>query len=51
MIKIAFFDTKEYDKKIFNQYNKDYGYDITYFETTLNAEKDLTQYVYLYMIK
>ena len=38
MIKIAFFDTKEYDKKIFNQYNKDYGYDITYFETTLNAE-------------
>lgn len=38
MIKIAFFDTKEYDKKLFNEYNKNYGYDITYFETTLNSE-------------
>jgi len=38
MIKIAFFDTKEYDKKLFNEYNKNYGYDITYFETTLNNE-------------
>lgn len=38
MIKIAFFDTKEYDKKMFETYNKEYGYDITYFETKLNKE-------------
>ena len=38
MIKIAFFDTKEYDKKLFNEYNKNYGYEITYFESVLNAE-------------
>lgn len=38
MIKIAFFDTKEYDKKLFNEYNKGYNYDITYFESTLNSE-------------
>ncbi len=38
MIRIAFFDTKEYDRKLFDKYNKDYGYDITYFETTLNTE-------------
>lgn len=38
MIKIAFFDTKEYDKKLFDEYNKDYGYEITYFESKLNNE-------------
>lgn len=38
MVKIAFFDTKEYDKKLFDEYNKNYGYDITYFESTLNTE-------------
>lgn len=38
MVKIAFFDTKEYDKKLFDKYNKKYGYDITYFETKLNEE-------------
>ncbi len=38
MIKIAFFDTKEYDKKLFDRYNKNYGYDITYLESRLNAE-------------
>lgn len=38
MIKIAFFDTKEYDKKLFDKYNKKYGYEITYFETKLNHE-------------
>lgn len=38
MIKIAFFDTKEYDKKLFNEYNKKYQYDITYFESTLSTE-------------
>ena len=38
MIKIAFFDTKEYDKRFFNKYNEDYGYEITYFESLLNSE-------------
>ena len=38
MIKIAFFDTKEYDKKLFDEYNKDYGYEITYLESKLNSE-------------
>lgn len=40
-MKIAFFDTKEYDKKVFNKYNEKYGYDITYFESKLNAETAL----------
>lgn len=38
MIKVAFFDTKEYDKKLFDEYNKSYGYDITYLESKLNSE-------------
>lgn len=38
MIKIAFFDTEDYDKKLFNKYNKKYNYEITYFESKLNAE-------------
>lgn len=38
MIKIAFFDTKDYDKTLFNEYNKKYNYDITYFESKLNSE-------------
>ena len=38
MIKIAFFDTKDYDKALFDKYNKDYNYDITYFESKLNSE-------------
>ena len=38
MIKIAFFDTKEYDRDLFNEYNKKYGYDITYLESKLNSE-------------
>ena len=37
-MKIAFFDTKEYDKRVFNKYNEQYGYDITYFESKLNLE-------------
>lgn len=40
-MKIAFFDTKEYDKKVFNKYNEKYGYDITYFESKLNSETAL----------
>ena len=35
--KIAFFDTKPYDKKSFIELNKDFGFDITYFEAHLNA--------------
>ena len=38
MIKIAFFDTKEYDKDLFDEYNKKYGYEITYLESKLNSE-------------
>ena len=38
MIKIAFFDTKEYDKKLFDEYNKNYNYEIIYLESRLNKE-------------
>ena len=38
MIKIAFFDTKEYDKELFDKYSKNYGYEITYLESKLNSE-------------
>ena len=38
MIKIAFFDTKEYDKELFDRYNENYHYDITYLESKLNTE-------------
>lgn len=39
MIKIAFFDTKEYDKNLFEEYNKKYPeYEITYLESKLNKE-------------
>ena len=38
MIKIAFFDAKYYDKTLFNEYNKKYNYEITYFESKLNSE-------------
>lgn len=38
MIKIAFFDTKDYDKKLFDKFNKNYNYQITYFESKLNKE-------------
>ena len=38
MIKIAFFDTKDYDKKLFDEYNSKYGYEITYFESKLSKE-------------
>ena len=38
MIKIAFFDTKEYDRSLFNEYNKKYGYEITYLESKLKSE-------------
>lgn len=35
MIKIAFFDTKDYDKKFFDEHNKNYGYEIKYIEEKL----------------
>ncbi|MGM0508895.1 MAG: 2-hydroxyacid dehydrogenase [Fusobacteriota bacterium] len=35
-MKIAFFDTKPYDKRFFDKLNEDYGYDITYFDANLN---------------
>ncbi len=38
MVKILFFDTKEYDERLFNEYNKNYGYEIKYLETKLNHE-------------
>ncbi len=34
--KIAFFDTKPYDQKSFEEVNRNFGFDITYFETHLN---------------
>ncbi len=38
MIKVAFFSTKDYDKEVFDEYNKKYNFDITYFSSKLNAE-------------
>lgn len=38
MIKIAFFDSKEYDIKLFDKYNENYGYEITYLESRLSKE-------------
>lgn len=37
MIKIAFFDTKDYDKEMFDEYNKTFGYQIKYFKENLNV--------------
>lgn len=38
MIKTAFFDTKDYDREMFDKYNSEYNYEITYFKTKLNEE-------------
>lgn len=38
MIRIAFFDTKEYDRDLFDKYNENYGYEITYLKTKLTSE-------------
>lgn len=35
-MKIAFFDTKQYDKDFFDEANKKYGYDIRYFQSRLS---------------
>lgn len=37
-MKIAFFDTKNYDKELFEKYNESYGYELKYFENKLNEE-------------
>ncbi len=38
MIKIAFFDTKPYDKRSFDEVNKAFGFEIKYFKTRLSNE-------------
>ena len=37
-MKIAFFDTKQYDKPSFDKFAKEHGVDIKYFETKLNED-------------
>jgi D-lactate dehydrogenase len=37
-MKIAFFSTKPYDRRFFDEYNKEFGHEITYFETRLRRE-------------
>ncbi len=37
-MKIAFFDTKPYDRKSFDEVNKDFGFDITYFDAHLKPQ-------------
>lgn len=39
--KLAFFDTKPYDRKSFSEINKDFGFDITYFDAHLNMQTAL----------
>lgn len=44
MLKIAFFDTKPYDKPSFDRYGQEYGIKFKYFETKLNEDTvDLAQ--------
>ncbi len=46
-MKIAFFDTKPYDKPSFDKYGKEYGVKFKYFETKLNEDTvDLAQGYY-----
>ncbi len=35
-IKVAFFDTKPYDRKSFDEANRNFGFELVYFETRLN---------------
>ncbi len=37
-MKIAFFDAKPYDRRFFDHVNEEFGFDITYFDTHLNAD-------------
>lgn len=43
-LKIAFFDTKPYDKQLFDEVNKNYGYAITYFKSHLTEENVILAY-------
>ncbi len=36
--RIAFFDAKSYDKTFFNEFNKNYGFEIHYFDSHLNKD-------------
>ena len=38
MVKIAFFDAKNYDKKFFDRTNLQYNFDIKYFEERLSED-------------
>lgn len=38
MVKILFYDTKEYDRELFDEYNTKYKFKIKYLETKLNSE-------------
>ena len=35
-VKVAFFDTKPYDRKSFDEANQNFGFELTYFEARLN---------------
>lgn len=37
-IKVAFFDTKPYDREFISKHNKDYGFEIKFYETKLKSE-------------
>ncbi len=39
--KIAFFDTKPYDREVFDEINKDHGYDVTFYKFHLTPENIL----------
>ncbi|GAA0758509.1 2-hydroxyacid dehydrogenase [Psychroflexus lacisalsi] len=43
-MKIAVFSSKPYDRRYFETYNKDYNYELSFFDTNLNAQtSNLTQ--------
>ena len=51
MAKIAFFDTKSYDREAFNKVNKQFGFDISYYKerlsmNTVSLTRDMDKYYY-----
>lgn len=38
-IRVAFFDTKPYDRKSFDAANEKFGFELTYFEARLNPPR------------
>lgn len=43
-MKIAVFSSKPYDQRYFERYNQDYNYNLSFFDTNLNAQtSNLTQ--------